>query len=71
MPVSANNTILSCFLLFLLIIDLYFLTSANIAQILNPIAELVLPIGIISKKAKGEIEIHLITAEAKIGKCSI
>ena len=70
MPVSANNTILSCFLL-LLIIDLYFLTSANIAQILNPIAELVLPIGIISKKAKGEIEIHLITAEAKIRKCSI
>ena len=69
MPVSANNTILSCFLLFLLIIDLYFLTSANIAQILNPIAELVLPIGIISKKA--EIEIHLITAEAKIRKCSI
>ena len=71
MPVSANNTILSCFLLFLLIIDLYFLTSANIAQILNPIAELVLPIGIISKKAKGEIEIHLITAEAKIRNCSI
>ena len=71
MPVSANNTILSCFLLFLLIIDLYFLTSANIAQILNPIAELVLPKGIISKKAKGEIEIHLITAEAKIRKCSI
>ena len=71
MLVSANNTILSCFLLFLLIIDLYFLTSANIAQILNPIAELVLPIGIISKKAKGEIEIHLITAEAKIRKCSI
>ena len=71
MPVSANNTILSCFPLFLLIIDLYFLTSANITQILNPIAELVLSIGIISKKAKGEIEIYLITAEAKIRKCSI
>ena len=28
------------------------------AQILNPIAELVIPIGILSKEAKAEIEIH-------------
>ena len=71
MLVSTKNTILSCFVLFLLIIDLYFLTSAVIAQIRNLIAELVLPMGIINKKAKGEIEIHLIMAEAKIRKCSI
>ena len=71
MLVSTYNTILSCFVLFLLIIDLYFLTSAVIVQIRNPIAELVLPMGIINKKAKGEIEIHLIMAEAKIRKCSI
>ena len=71
MLVSTKNTILSCFVLFLLIIDLYFLTSAVIAQIRNLIAELVLPMGIINKKAKEEIEIHLIMAEAKIRKCSI
>ena len=34
----------------------------------NPIAELVIPIGITSKE---EIEIQPVTAEAKIGKCSI
>ena len=44
--------------LFFLIIDLYFLIPAVIAQILNPIAELIIPIGIPSKKAKAGIEIH-------------
>ena len=65
MLVSTYNTILSCFVLFLLIIDLYFLTSAVIAQIRNPIAELLLPMGIINKKAKREIEIHLIMQKLK------
>ena len=41
----ANNTLLSCFFFFFLIIDLYFLIPAFIAQIFNPIAELVIPIG--------------------------
>ena len=41
--------------------------SAVITQIFNPIAELVIPI----KIAKAEIEIHPVTAEAKIRKCSI
>ena len=54
----ANNTILLCFFFFFLIIDLYFLIHATMAQILNPIAELVIPIGILSKEAKAEIEIH-------------
>ena len=36
----ANNTISSCFFFFL-IIDLYFLIPAVIAQIFNPIAELI------------------------------
>ena len=59
-------------LLFLfLIADLYFLIPAVIAQILNPIAELVIPIRIPSKEEKVEIEIHLVLAEAKIRKCSI
>ena len=60
----ANNTILSCIFFFLLIIDLYFLIPAAIAQIFNPITELVIPIGIPSKEAKAEIEIHPVIAEA-------
>ena len=46
----ASNTILSCFFFFLfLIIDLYFLIPAVIAQIFNPVAELVISIGMPSK----------------------
>ena len=37
-----------------LIIDLYFLIAAVIAQVFNPISELVIPIGIPSKEAKAE-----------------
>ena len=65
----ANSTIMSCFFLFFLIIDLYFLIRAAVVQIFNPIAELVIPIGIPSKEAKAKIEIHPVTAEAKIRKC--
>ena len=54
----ANNTILSCVFFFFLIIDLYFLTHAVITQIFNPIAELVIPIGISTKEAKAEMETH-------------
>ena len=56
---------------FFLIIDLRFLIPAVIAQIFNPIAELVIPIGIPSKEAKVEIEIHPVIVEAKIMECSI
>ena len=42
------------FLLYL-IIDLYFLISAVIAQILNPIAELLIPTGVPSRETNGEI----------------
>ena len=66
----ANTTILSCFFFFFLIIDLYFLIPAAIAQIFNPFAKLVTPIGIPSKEAKGEIEIHPVIVEAKKRKCS-
>ena len=65
----ANNTILLYF--FFLIINLYFLIPAVIAQIFNPIAELVIPIGIPTKEAKAEIEIHPVIVEVKIRKCSI
>ena len=57
------------FFFFFLIIDLHFLIPAAIAQISNPIAELVIPIGITSKDAKAEIEIHPVITEAKFKKC--
>ena len=66
-----NNTISPWFLFFFLIIELYFLIPAAIAQIFNPIAKLVIPIGITNKEAKAEIEMHPINAEAKIRQCLI
>ena len=53
------------------IIDIYFLILAVIAQISNPITELAILIGILTKEAKAEMETHLIIAEARISKCSI
>ena len=44
------------FFFFFLVIDLYFLIPTVIAQIFNPIAELVIPIGILVKEAKVEME---------------
>ena len=67
----ANDTILSYFLFFFLIIDLYFLIPEAIAQIFNPIAELVIPLGIPIKEAKAEMQTHPVIVEAKIRKCSI
>ena len=67
----ASNTILSCFFFFFLIIDLYFLIPAAIAQIFNPVAELVMSIGIPIKEAKAEMDTHTVNVEAKIRKSSI
>ena len=64
----ANNTILPCLFFYFLIIDLYFLIPEAVAQIFNSIAVLVILIGITSNEAKAKIEIHLVTAEAKIRK---
>ena len=46
------------FLLTYWIIDLYFLIHAAIAQIFNPISELVISIVFPSKEAKAEVEIY-------------
>ena len=46
----ANNTNISCLIFFFLNIDLYFLISAVIAKVFNPIGELVIPIGIQTKE---------------------
>ena len=54
-----------------LIIDLYFLAPAIIAQTFNPIAELVITIEIPAKKTNGDIESHLVIAETIIRECSI
>ena len=63
---------------FFLIIDLYLLIPAVIAQIVNLIAEPIISIkkyqykiGITIKKVKSESEIHPVIVEAKIRKCSI
>ena len=54
-----------------LIIDLYFLICAAIAQYFNPVTELVIPTVIPTKEAKVEIEIHTVIVKAKIRKYSI
>ena len=64
----ANNSILSCFLFFFLIIDLYFLIPALTTQIFYPFAELIIPIYISTKEAKAEMETHPVTVEIDISK---
>ena len=49
-----------------LFLDYWLLILAAIAQIFNPIAELVVPIRTANKEAKEEIEIHPVIVEAKI-----
>ena len=68
--VFGNNTMLSCFFYFFLVIELYFLIREVIAHIFNPIAESVIPVGIQNKEVKVEIGTHSVTAEAKVRKCS-
>ena len=46
------------FFLLFLIIDLYLLITAVIAQIFIPTAELAIPAGIPTKEAKAEVETH-------------
>ena len=53
---------------FLLIIDLYFLIAEVIAQIVNPNVELAIPIGLLIKEAKAEIEKHPVILEIAISK---
>ena len=59
--VFTDNTILLCFFFFFLNIDLCFLIPPVIAQIFNPIAELVIPKGIPSTEANAEVVICPVT----------
>ena len=55
----ANDNILSCFFFFFLIIDFLILfNSCSYYSNYNPIAELVIPLGIPTKEAKAEMEAH-------------
>ena len=56
---------------FFLIIDLYILVLAVIAEMFNPIAEIAIPIGIPIKEVKAEIEMHSVIVEAKLRKYSL
>ena len=47
------------------------ISQTPIAQMFNPIAELVILIGIPGEEQKAEIEIHPVIAESKLRKCSI
>ena len=69
--VFANNAISSCFLLFFLIIDLYFLILAFIAQIFDPVVELIIPLEISTKEPKAEMVIHTETSKTKVRKRSM
>ena len=64
----ANDTV-SRF--FFLIIDVYFLIPAVIAQIFNPIAELVIPMKIPIKEKKAEMKTHPVIVEITIRNWSI
>ena len=57
---------------FILIIDLYyFLIPEVIAQIFNPIEELVIPMGVPTKEPKAELKIHPLTVEINRSKLLI
>ena len=58
-------------LFFFFIFVLYFFIAAVIAQIFNPIAELVIPIEIPTKEAKADMEIHPVIVDPTIRKCLI
>ena len=66
----SNNTILSCFFLFFLITNLYFLIPAVIVWSFKPTAELVIPTGTATYEANPEKETQPLTSETKIRKCS-
>ena len=57
-----------CFVFFFLIVGLYFLILAIIAQMLNPTIEVIILLEILTIEEKPEIEIHIVTVKTKVGK---
>ena len=67
--VFANNTILLHFFpSFFLIIGLYILIAVPVRKMFHPTTELIIPIGILTREAKAEMES---TADANISKYSM
>ena len=64
--IFANNTILSNFFFFFLVIDLHFLIPVVIPEFFIATEELIIPIGIPTKEAKPEMETHPVIAKGKI-----
>ena len=64
--IFANNTILSNFFFFFLVINLHFLIPVVIPEFFIATEELIIPIGIPTKEAKPEMETHLVIAKGKI-----
>ena len=58
-----SNAILSCLFLFFLIINLYFLITAVIAQIFIPTAKLAIPTATPTNDTNAEIETQPLTAK--------
>ena len=67
----ANNTILSCFFFLFLVTDSYFLIAVVTGHLYNLIAEPKIPIGMPTKEAKSETEIHPVIVEPRIRQCSV
>ena len=68
----ANDTILSYFFLFLIIVYLWwFLVPTVITQIFNPVAEILIPVEIPTKEVKAENNTHSVTVQIKISNYSI
>ena len=64
----ADNTTLSSFFLFILIINLNFLIPGATTQTFDPTAEMAIPIGMPTNRAKVETETESVTVETKISK---
>ena len=67
----ANNTIHHASFFFSFLKTYTFLIPVVLTQIFTPIAELVVPIEILTKEVKAEIEKHPVIVEIKISECSI
>ena len=68
--VFASNAIFSCFLLVFLLMKIYFLIPAVIAQIFVPTTELPTPAGTPTNEGNAKIETQRLTAETKTRTCS-
>ena len=67
----ADNTILSCFFILFLFINLCFLIPAVLTNVFSQIAEILIPIGIPTEEAWGEIETHPVIEEITITEWSM